>query len=741
MKKFPNYKQHDQMDCGPACLRIISKFYKRNFSQAYLQELIQTNRLGSDLGSISDAAEKIGYRSMGVKVSWEKLSEEAPLPCILYWNENHFVVLYKIGKKSVFISDPAFGLIRYSKEEFLKRWKQNNEKGIALLLEPLPKFYEHEHLDSEELRFGFKYLFKFIRKSKRFVSQLILGLLVGSLLQVAFPFLTQSIVDIGIRNQDMSFIYLILLAQLMFFVGRTSVEVIRRWILLHLSTRINISTISDFFIKLMKLPISFFDKKMTGDLIQRIGDHKRLERLITTTSLNTLFSSFTLVVFSIILAIYNIWIFVVFTLGTLFYFTWIAFFLKRRKELDYKLFHEVSTEQSKVIELINGMQEIKLHNAERKMRWGWESIQVRLFKISIKQLSLEQLQSVGSSSLNEIKNIFIIFIAAQQVIEGNMSLGMMLAVSYIIGQLNAPVSQLVDFLYSVQDAKISLERLGEIHHRDDEESSENLALTEISGEEDITIEALTFSYPGSKEKVLDNISLKIPANKVTAIVGVSGSGKTTLMKLILGFYPPEAGMIKVGKTNLANISPSYWRESCGVVMQEGYIFNTSFEENIALGEDYKNKGKIIEAANLANIDSFIESKPQSYKTKIGAEGMGLSTGQKQRVLLARAINKNPRFFFLDEATSALDANNEKAIMNNLQDFFKNRTSVVIAHRLSTVKNADQIVVLGNGKIIEIGGHTELLLNKGAYYNLVKNQLELERLSENNHKRIEYADGV
>lgn len=635
MKRFPNYIQHDQKDCGPTSLRIISKYYGRNFSQSYLKELIQTNRLGSDLGSIGDAAEKIGYRSMGVKISWSRLKNEAPLPCILYWNENHFVVLYKIKKNTVYISDPAFGLIRYTKEDFLKRWKQSNEKGVVLLLEPLPVFYDQEELDSNERRFGFKYLFKFIKKSKRFVGQLALGLFVGSLLQVAFPFLTQSIVDIGIRNQDMGFIYLILLAQLMFFIGRTSVEVIRRWILLHLSTRINISTISDFFIKLMKLPISFFDKQMTGDLMQRISDHKRLEKLITTTSLNTLFSSFTLVVFSIILAVYDVRLIVTFLVGTIIYFIWIVLFLRKRKELDYKRFHEISTEQSKVIELLNGMQEIKLHNAERKMRWGWESIQIRLFRVSVKQLSLEQLQTVGASAFNEVKNILIIFIAAQQVIEGSMSLGMMLAVSYIIGQLNAPITQLVDFLYSLQDAKISLDRLSEIHHREDEESAERLAVSEISGAEDISIEDLTFSYLGSKEKVLENVTVNIPANKVTAIVGVSGSGKTTLMKLILGFYQPEEGAIKIGETNLKNISPTFWRECCGVVMQEGYIFNTSFEDNIALGEDFKDKKRLVESATLANINSFIESKPQSYKTKIGKEGMGLSTGQKQRVLLAR----------------------------------------------------------------------------------------------------------
>lgn len=731
MKKFPNYRQHDQMDCGPTCLRIISKFYRKNLSQGAVKEMIEVNRLGSNLGSISEAAEKIGFRTMGVKITWDKLSKEAPLPCIVYWNEMHFVVLYKVKKNTIFVSDPAFGLIEYSKDEFISGWKQGNEKGITLLLEPLPSFYKLKTETPDELKLGFGYLFAHVYQSRKFIFQLVLGLLIGSLLQVVFPFLTQSIVDVGIRNQDMGFIYLILLAQLMLFLGRTSIEIVRRWILLHLSTRINISTISDFFIKLMKLPISFFDKKKTGDIIQRINDHKRLERLITTTSLNTVFSSFTLIIFSVILGTYNLWIFGVFLLGTSAYFLWVTFFLKKRKELDYKQFSEVSNEQSKVIELINGMQEIKLHNAERKMRWGWEDVQVRLFRISVRRLSLEQLQSVGALSINEIKNILIIFIAAQQVIEGNMSLGMMLAVSYILGQLNAPITQLVDFIYSLQDAKISLERLGEIHSKQDEESVEGLVNNDVNCSHSLRVENLSFTYPGSKDAVLRDISVEIPAKKVTAIVGVSGSGKTTLMKLLLGFHKLKEGRIFVGKKNLQNVSPSYWRSMCGVVMQEGYIFNSSFEENIALGENFIDREKMMQAAVLANIGSFIESKPQSYHTKIGAEGTGLSTGQKQRILLARAIYKNPHFFFLDEATSALDANNEKEIMNNLQLFFQNRTVLVIAHRLSTVKSADQIIVMDDGRIVEIGSHQELLSNKCAYYQLVKNQLELERMNNYN----------
>lgn len=728
MQKFPHYNQHDQMDCGPACLRIIGKFYGKSFSQGFLRDIIDTNKLGSDLGSISEAAESLGFKSLGVRVTWDKLSKEAPLPCIVHWNSNHFAVLYKVKKNKVYISDPACGLLQYTKEEFLQGWLKGKEKGVALLMEPLPRFFEQESIEKDAGQYGFMYLLKYLRNSKKFIFQLILGLFAGSILQIALPFLTQSIVDVGIKTQDISFVYLILFAQLMLFFGRTSIEIIRRWILLHLGTRINILAISDFFVKLMKLPISFFDKKMTGDLMQRIQDHKRLERLITSTSLNTIFSSFTLVVFALILAYYNFLIFTVFAVGTLFYFLWVLIYMKRRKQLDYKQFAEVSAEQSKVIELISGMQEIKLNNAERKMRWGWEDIQAKLFKVSLKRLSLEQLQSVGSSSINEIKNILIIFIAAQAVIAGEMTLGMMMAVSYIIGQLNAPITQLVDFMYSLQDARTSVERLGEIHSKEDEESDNNLFKREFKESEDIEIENLAYKYPGSKKTVLDSISLNIPANKVTAIVGVSGSGKTTLMKLLLGFYEAERGKIKIGGENLKDISPSSWRRACGVVMQEGYIFNSSIEDNIALGDEIRNRKKVAWASEIANIKDFIESTPYSYTTQIGAEGLGLSTGQKQRILLSRAIYKNPSFFFLDEATSALDANNETTIMKNLAKFFEGKTVVIIAHRLSTVKNADQIIVMDEGKVVEKGTHQSLIDEEGAYYNLVKNQLELERLT-------------
>ncbi|SDF26362.1 peptidase domain-containing ABC transporter [Cellulophaga baltica] len=726
-KPFPNYKQPDSKDCAPTCLRIICKHYDRIISLQKARQLVETVRLGSNLMGLSNAAESIGFKTIGIKISMKKLIE-APLPCILHWNKNHFVVLYKIKNGIYHISDPAHGLLKYNIKDFLKSWIGNNAdedtiEGIALLLEPTPKFYDKEWKDQEE-KINLSYLTKYLFKYKKFLWQIVIGLLAGSLLQLIFPFLTQSIVDVGIKNQDINFIYLILFAQLALFIGRTSIEVIRSWILLHLSTRINISLVSDFFIKLMKLPIAFFDTRMTGDILQRINDHKRIERILTTSSLNVLFSMINLVIFGIVLAYYNLYIFLIFLIGSVLYFVWIAIFLKKRADLDYKRFSQLSQEQSKVIELINGMQTIKLNNAEKKKRWGWEFMQARLFKISIEGLALEQYQNVGSSFINELKNILITVLSAKLVIDGNITLGMMLAISYIVGQLNSPVSQLIGFVRELQDARISLERLSEIHNKEDEELDIESKVNDIPDNLNFDLKDVSFRYIGSEKLVLKDLNLHIPSNKVTAIVGVSGSGKTTMLKILMKFYEPDEGEIKLGPYNLKNISQKTWREKCGVVMQEDYIFNDTIANNIAVGVDYVDKKRLAYAVDVANIKEFIEELPLSYNTKIGMEGVGLSTGQKQRLLIARAVYKNPDYLFFDEATSALDANNEMVIMEKLDQFFTNKTVIVIAHRLSTVKNAHQIVVLDKGKISEIGNHEELIRKKGNYFNLVKNQLEL-----------------
>lgn len=733
MNKFPNYIQADSKDCGPTCLKIIAKHYGKILKIQDLRNYSETNRDGSNLLKLSDAAEKIGFRTVGAKLSLEKL-QEVPLPCILHWNKTHYVVLYAVkSRKSkverMFISDPAIGLIEYSTEEFLKFWIGNNanettEEGIVLLLEPTTKFHQTEFDKEEENILGFSLLFKYLFPYKSFVIQLIIGLAAGSLLQLIFPFLTQSIVDVGVNTGNIRFIYMILFAQLFLFFGKTALELIRGWIMLHLSARIKISLISDFFIKLMNLPISFFDVRLTGDIMQRINDHHRIERIMTTSSLDVLFSMINMVIMGGVLAYYNLQIFVVFFVGSFLYFLWVILFLKRREKLDYKRFSAVSQEQSKVIELINGMQEIKLHNAEKQKRWGWEYLQARLFKVSMKGLVLEQTQSIGSNFINELKNIIIIFLSAKLVIDGQITLGMMLAISSIVGSLNGPVSQLIGFIREVQDAKISLARLSEIHEKEDENQQDETKIHEIPIDSDIVIKDLSYRYIGSEMNVLENLNLIIPAHKITAIVGTSGSGKTTLMKLLLKFYTPNTGTILINNTDLENINQKSWRNHLGAVMQEGFVFNDTIANNIAIGVDTIDKNRLVYAADVANIKEYINGLPLRYNTKIGTEGTGMSTGQKQRLMIARAVYKNPEMLFFDEATSALDANNEKEIMRKLDFFFKNKTVVVIAHRLSTVMNADQIVVLEKGKIIEIGNHEELVKKKGNYYELVKNQLQL-----------------
>lgn len=715
------------MDCGAACLRMITKYYGKHISIGKARKLANITREGVSLLGISDAAESMGFRTSGVMSSIEKLEEEDAVPFIAHWRQRHFVIVYKIAKTKIHVADPAKGKIDYSREEFIRHWasteKDGEKQGVALLLEPTPDFYiqEDEKIDKTQISF----LFKYLRPHKKLLIQLLLGLVIGSLLQLIFPFLTQSIVDFGIANNNLDFIYLVLIAQMVLFISQTAVGFIRSWIMLHISTRINISLISDFLIKLMKLPIGYFDTKMTGDLMQRIGDHHRIESFLTGQTLSILFSFANLIIFGAIMAWYSLKIFSIFLIGSVLYIIWVSIFMKKRRELDFKRFQEASSEQSNVIQLIQGMQEIKLQNAEKSMRWGWEHIQARLFRVSIKGLALSQYQQTGTVFINETKNILISFFAAYSVIKGDITLGMMLSIQYIIGQLNAPINQFIDFMHSYQDAKISLERLGEIHNREDEESLEDQKVTILPEKKDLTVRDVEFQYDKPHgEMVLKDVSLTVPQNKITAIVGTSGSGKTTLVKLLLGFYEVNKGDILVGDNKLVNYSQSWWRSQVGAVMQEGFIFNDTIAKNITIGHEVIDKQKLLEAVNVANIREFIESLPLGYNTKIGTEGHGLSQGQRQRILIARAVYKNPHYLFFDEATNALDANNEKIIMDNLNKFFEGRTVVVVAHRLSTVKNADQIVVIEKGQITEVGTHNELTRLKGDYYKLVKNQLEL-----------------
>ena len=727
MPSFPFFKQLDAMDCGPSCLRMIAKYYGRSFSLQTLRDKSYLSREGVSMLGISDAAESIGFRTMGVSLTPEKLFTQAPLPLIAHWQQNHFVVVYKVSRNKVFVADPAFGLVDYTHEEFLKNWassvKDQEKKGHALLIEPTPDFYAQE---GERIRkSSFRFLLSYLKPYKKFLFQLLLGVILGSILQLLFPFLTQSIVDVGINNRDIGFIYLVLIAQFILFLSRMSVDFIRGWILLHLSTRINIFLISDFLIKLMKLPMSFFDIKLIGDILQRIGDQRRIENFLTVSSLNILFSLVNFLVFGIVLAIYSLKILILFLVGSTLYFLWLSFFMKRRRELDFRRFSKLSENQSKLIQLIAGIQEIKLNNAEKQKRWEWENIQSGLFRVNIKSLSLRQYQEAGAVFINESKNILITILAATAVINGDMTLGMMLAVSYIIGQLNGPVEQMINFMHIAQDAKISLERLGEIHELKNEEVEDKGSMILIPEKRTIEIKDLTFQYEGPQSrKVLNNLNLVIPENDVTAVVGVSGSGKTTLIKLILGFYNPVEGEIKIGDTSLSSFSIQTWRRKCGVVMQDGFIFSDTIANNIALGDEKIDKEKLMKSVNVANVRDFIESLPNGYNSLIGSHGHILSGGERQRILIARAVYRDPEFLFIDEGTSSLDAENEKMIINNLQDFFRDKTVVVVAHRLSTVKNAGQIVVLDNGKIVEKGRHDELINSKGKYYNLVRNQLEL-----------------
>ena len=729
MKSFPHFTQHDQMDCGPTCLRMIAAFYGKHYTLNEMREISFITHLGVSMLGISMAAENLGFHTIGVQISFWQLVKEARLPCIVHWNQQHFVVVYRITQKNVWIADPFAGKIKYSKEEFCHCWLSAKEDGIdtgvALLLEPTPEFYVSKDDEEREKYNAFSFLYAYLRPYKHLIGQLLLGLLLGSMIQLMLPFLTQSIVDFGINNQNLSFIYLILIAQLMLSFSSSAVEFIRGWILLHLGTRINIALISDFLIKLMKLPMGYFDTKMTGDILQRINDHTRIQNFLTGSSLSVVFSTFNIVVFGIVLLLYNWMIFLIFMGGSVLYVAYVWLFMKKRAELDHKRFAQQSANQSTVVQLVNGMQEIKLSACEQQKRWEWERIQAQLFKVNIRSLALRQYQDSGAVLINQTKNIIITGLVASLVVRGEMTLGMMLSVQYIIGQLNSPVNDLITFARDMQDARLSMNRLGEVRDKPDEEEPTKQLIREVPVGKDLRIENLNFKYdPLSEFPTLDNINLEIKAGKQTAVVGMSGSGKTTLVKLLLGFYPPASGQILLGDTPLENYSIREWRKQCGVVMQDGFIFSDSIAGNIAPGVEQIDKERLRHAAEVANIHGFIAELPLGYNTKIGQEGHGLSQGQKQRILIARAVYKNPEFIFFDEATNALDANNERIIMENLQKFFEGRTSVVVAHRLSTVRNADRIIVIEQGHIAEMGTHEELTVKKGIYYRLVKNQLEL-----------------
>lgn len=729
MRKIKFIKQHDSMQCGIACLSMICDYYGVKSSTEFLSRNCHISKNGISLLGISNAANAIGFKTKCGTSDLINLVNNKNNPCILHWNQNHFVVLYKVKKgKKFYVVDPGKGFISYALEEFRKHWvcvaANGIEKGIVMFLEPTERLTELEFSNTTKRKCSLSFLLRYLKQYRSHFFQIFLGLLLGCVLQLIFPFLTQSIVDIGIKNKNISFIWMVMLGEFMIIVGRTATDFIRRWLLLHISMRINISLISDFFIKLLKLPMAFFDTKLIGDLLQRMSDHSRIQTFLTTQVLGTVFSLLSFLIFGIVLFLYEKIIFGVFVFGSVFYAIWITIFLRYRKVIDYELFEQQAINQNKTYQFLTSIQEIKLQNCEQRRRWEWEDTQADLFVVQMKSLKLQQTQEAGSVFINEVKNIFITVFAATSVINGQMTLGAMLAIQYIIGQLNSPIEQLMSLIYSLQDVKISLERINEIHEKRNEEVSDNQVMY-FDSEKSILIQNIDFKYDiHALKKTIDGVSLDIPEGKITAIVGESGSGKTTLIKLMLGYYPVLSGKISIAGRNINEYNLKWWRRHCGVVMQDGVIFSESIARNIAVDDGDIDVARLERAAKIANIHDYIIGLPLEYNTIIGHDGIGLSQGQKQRILIARAVYKNPDFIFLDEATNALDAKNERAIVENLNEFYKGRTVIIVAHRLSTVKNADQIIVIDKGKIIETGNHVSLIKKRGAYYNLVKNQLEL-----------------
>lgn len=731
LRRFPFFRQHDIMDCGAVSLRMIAKYHGKDYSEEMLRRHCHVTRNGVSMLGISEAAEYIGFRSLGVKLTISQLSDKECLPCILHWNQNHFVVCYdaktdRKGHRRFYIADPASEKLCYREEELGRCWLSDTVRGescgTALLLQPGPEFGRREEENKAEkyrLRFFFKYLYPY----KPQLAKLVSLMLAGSALQLILPFLTQVMVDRGINGKDLGMITLILLAQLSLSIAQLSVGFIRGWIMMKMNTRIDIALISDFLSKLMSMPLRFFDSKKTGDLMQRIDDHTRIKSFLMGNSLSMVFSMVNFVVFAVILAYYNFLILALFIAGNALYVVWVVYFMKYRKRIDAKRFSQAAAERSKVIQLIQGMTDIKLNNCERQKRWEWEQMQQSLLRIGLKGLKVSQWQQSGSLFFSQTTNILISFVAAYCVVEDTMTIGMMMSLTYIIGQMSAPVAEFIRFLQVMQDAGMSLERLNEIHSQEDEDTGVENKIPAVAECQSIYVSDVTFSYDGSgRNKAIENVSLTIPANKVTAIVGKSGSGKTTLIKLLQGFYMPDKGFIRIGETDLKDINPHSWRNVTGSVMQDSFIFSDTIERNIAMGDSNIDHRRLALAARLANADSFISELPLGFNTMIGMEGNGLSQGQRQRILIARAIYKNPEYIFFDEATNSLDTTNESDIMKNLAEFYRGKTVVVAAHRLSTVRNADQIVVMDNGRIVELGTHSQLVENHGTYYCLVKSQL-------------------
>lgn len=714
------------MDCGPASLKIICKFYGKVLPMKFLRDKCNITREGVSLKDLSRVAEDLGLRTLPLKISYEDIVEKVPLPCIVHWNYSHFVVLYKIKKNTVFVSDPQIGLVKYSTQKFENGWKKNSDKGIIMVIEPSPKFYDTENLGLKDLgsKNLFSNYFKYLKPHYNFLTQVFLGMIMGLVISLIFPFITQSIVDIGIETQDFDFINILLVAMLVLTVSSVFSNFVQQRMMLYVSDRVNIAMVSDFITKTLKLPISFYERKMTSDILNRISDHDRIQKFILTSLLGILIASSSIILYSIILAFYDIYLLFFFIVGTILYIVWILLFLNKRRLLDYKFFDSKIYNQNEIIQIAENSSEIKINNLEQKKRWDWEKSRFEIYTLNIKMLNLSQIQSVGTTIIDQTKNVFITYFAAKAVISGEMTLGMMLSAQYIIGQMNGPIGQMINFIQSYQDAKISLERVNEVVYQEEEEEVFSGFEMVIPQDKTIRISKLSFRYHSSTPYVLSNLSFKICQGKMTAIVGQSGSGKTTLLKILLRLYQNYDGDISLGSVDFKSIDVRKWRGKCGAVMQEGKIFNDSILANIVLDSDKIDSELLYSVLAQTNLNEFINDLPQKMYTIIGQGGNGISGGQKQRILIARALYKKPDFMFLDEATNSLDTKNEKEIAANIEKTLKGITSVVVAHRLSTVKVADNIIVLDKGRIVEEGTHSDLVKMRGFYFTLVSNQIDV-----------------
>lgn len=744
-KSFPNDRQMDMMDCGPACLKMLAKYYGKFYSLQYLRDKCGITKEGVSFLDLSHAGESIGLRTLSLKCTIADLLYKIPLPAIVHWNNSHFVVVYKVkaeslkqkdqseggkpSKGSIYVSDPAKGYVKYNTDEFAEKWlKDREEKGVLMAIEPQADFYEKQANEKVDRRKTFNHFINYFKPYKRSFYNLFFVMLLVTVLQGFLPFISKAVIDVGIQTHDVDFINIVLIANIAIYVSILLSNVVRDWILLHITSRVNISLISDYLIKLMLLPITFFENKMSGDILQRAQDHERIRSFIMNNSLNMIFSTLTFLVFGGILLFYNTVIFYIFLIGSVLYVLWVMGFLKLRKKLDWEYFELVSKNQSYWIETIANIQDIKINNYEKQKRWKWEDIQARLYKVNLKVLNVTNTQNLGAQFIDSLKSLFITFFCAKAVINGEMTFGVMISTQFIIGMLNAPVVQFIQFIISFQFAQISFLRLNEIHQLEDEHENVGDNPIELPGNKSLIIDNVGFQYTPTGPIILRGIHLVIPEGKVTAIVGDSGSGKSTLLKLLLRLYKPSHGNIKIGNMNVNNISLKQWRDKCGAVMQDGKIFNDTILNNVVLDDEKIDYVRLKKALDTANIASEIEALPLGYQTKMGEQGRGLSGGQKQRILIARALYKNPDYLFFDEATNSLDTLNEQKIVQALDDVFKDKTVIVVAHRLSTIRKADQIIVMQGGIVVEIGNHDILMERKGRYYQLVQSQMELSSVN-------------